>query len=343
MLKPQVVDFSESNIAKFGTELEFKIKKASAEGEPEFKQFASPKSGTYLWRVHNFKLEPCITDDVANFFRGDSYLAVSIVGTGSTKTFDIFYWIGDQTTLDEAGTAAYKAFELDNVLSQKAVQYREVCGEESDKFMRVFPSARFLDGGYDSGFHHVTATEHKNRLLRVYTDSLREVPAVWSSLRSNGIFILDCGSIVYQWTGDKASIRLKTPAMQAVRYLDDSRGSNVTIVTLSQEENNKEFAAVLGSPGNEPVVEEVTTAGELSLNVSDGDTSRRNRSPGMVRITKYDNKFSYVPVRESDGAVYIEDNGNRCLVYGKLPLAAFCVMAYFKWAGRRPCSVEFAR
>lgn len=333
MLKPQTISILESNIANFGTEIEFKVKKASAEGEPEFKQFANPKSGTYLWRVRNFKLEPCFPDDVANFFRGDSYLAVSIVGTGASKTFDIFFWIGDQTTLDEAGTAAYKAFELDNVLNQKAIQHREVYGEESDKFMKLFPSARFLEGGYDSGFHHVKAEEHKTRLFRVHEDSLREVPTVWGSLRSDGIFILDCGSTVYQWTGDKAPSKLKAVAMQAVRYLDDSRDSNVNVVTLAQDDNCREFALALGSPGGK--VEEVSTVVNLPLG--------RNRSLGALRITKYDGKFSNVDVRESDGAIYIEDNGSRCLVYGKLPVASFCVMAYFNWAGRPPCAVEFAR
>lgn len=40
--------------------------------------------------------------------------------------------------LDEAGTAAYKTVELDDVLNGAAVQHREVQGEESSQFRGYF-------------------------------------------------------------------------------------------------------------------------------------------------------------------------------------------------------------
>jgi hypothetical protein len=40
---------------------------------------------------------------------------------------------------DEYGTAAYKTVELDTFLDDKAVQYREVQGSESQLFLGYFP------------------------------------------------------------------------------------------------------------------------------------------------------------------------------------------------------------
>ena len=308
-------DISATNIALFGTDIEYKIKRASAEGEPEFRQFiGGATAGTYLWRIHDFKLE-CCNSVPAMFFRGDSYLALDMSDRAS-----IFYWIGSNTTLDEAGTAAYKAFELDNVLGTKAVQYREVCGSESEKFLSLFPSAIFLDGGFDSGFNHVTGKEYKNRLLQVYEDHTEEVPMTWKRLVSSGAFILDCGLTLYQWIGATAPAKLKASVMKVVRSIDNSRGDGVNVIVLT--ENTSEYAdfmKLLGGDG-------------IHRNVPEGD---------RPRIVRYQNgSFSIVNEIGRD-AIYIVDNGTECTVYGELPLASFCTMAYFTWAGKKPLHTRF--
>ena len=52
--------------------------------------------------------------------------------------WDIHFWIGDESTQDEYGTAAYKTVELDDFLKRRAVQYREVQEHESSRFLRLF-------------------------------------------------------------------------------------------------------------------------------------------------------------------------------------------------------------
>ena len=82
--------------------------------------------------------------------------------------WDVSFWIGNESTQDEYGTAAYKTVELDDFLGRKAMQHREVQGAESKRFLRYFPKGiKYLKGGVASGFKHVEAEKREPVLLRV--------------------------------------------------------------------------------------------------------------------------------------------------------------------------------
>lgn len=67
---------------------------------------------------------------------------------------------------DEGGTAAIKTVELDAALGGRAVQYREVQGHETEKFLSYFkPCIIPQEGGVASGFKHAEPEEHKIRLF----------------------------------------------------------------------------------------------------------------------------------------------------------------------------------
>lgn len=363
MLRQETLDISQTNLANFGTELEYKIKQAAADGEPAFKRWvvssteAGPVTGTFLWRVKNFRLEEVSGDHTPDFFRGDCYLALAVTGSKQRPTCNIFYWIGDNTSIDEAGTAAYKAFELDNVLTARglhATQYREVCDAESDLFLSYFPGMRIIMGGYDSGFHHVEAQEHKKRLLRVYRDTVVEVPLQWSSLRTNGVFILDAGKTIYQWSGRKVEVRLRAPAMAAVRALDDIRSINSQVIVLTEGETNADtdnFARELGvdivviGTSITTIPEEVlVTRGFSFTGVQDPITGRSvANSFHTIRYVTWDGStFNEVKSKPTEG-IYIEDTPQYCTVYahGATVIAALCAMAYFTWAKKRPVTTKF--
>ena len=141
--------------------------------------------------------------------RTDSYIVLLTAKDedGGLK-WDVFFWIGSESSQDEDGVAAYKANELDDLLGGVPVQHREVEGRESDEFVECFPKGiTYLEGGVDSGFRKVedAKTDHFNRLYRVYkkpnNHSARcyDVPLKCSSLNDGDAFLLDAGDKINTW------------------------------------------------------------------------------------------------------------------------------------------------
>lgn len=118
---------------------------------------------------------------------------------------DIHFWLGQDTTQDEAGTAAYKTVELDDRLDGVPVQHREVQSNESDLFLSYFPNhtIEILKGGIESGFNHVEAKKYQPRLLHVkgtrQNIRVSQVALACKSLNSGDAFILDLGLEIIQW------------------------------------------------------------------------------------------------------------------------------------------------
>ncbi|CAG0918118.1 unnamed protein product, partial [Notodromas monacha] len=124
------------------------------------------EAGLKVWRVENFELVPF--DKVGQFYTGDSYVVLHTKENNGSFSWDIHFWLGNETSQDEMGTAAIKAVELDDVLGGVPVQYREVQGAESSKFLSYFKKGiRYLPGGIKSGFTHVDPDAFEKRLFHV--------------------------------------------------------------------------------------------------------------------------------------------------------------------------------
>lgn len=152
MLKPRTPDWHETNLALFGSDIEKKIKKASADGEPQWGG-AGVAAGVQTWRIESFKVVPWPRSKYGRFHTGDSYIVLHTYAPEPQKNprklaWQIHFWIGKESSQDEYGTAAYKAVELDNKLGMAAVQFREAEGYESDAFKKLFGGMLvYLKGG----------------------------------------------------------------------------------------------------------------------------------------------------------------------------------------------------
>ncbi len=178
---------------------------------------------------------------------------------GSKKAFNLYFWLGRESSQDEIGVAAYKTVELDDLLGDAPVQHRELDGFESEKFLRLFKQFNVLTGGYDSGFTKVKPEEFKPRLLHLKgakksTIVVREVESKRSSLNEGDSFILDTGKVIYIFNGTGSGIWEKTRAQQVGRTITAAlgRGGIKKKVIGSTDEDEKAFWDALGGFGEVP-------------------------------------------------------------------------------------------
>ncbi|KAL3841068.1 hypothetical protein ACJIZ3_025659 [Penstemon smallii] len=194
--------------------------------DPAF-QGAGQKAGIEIWRIENFHPVPVPNSSHGKFFNGDSYVILKTTALkNGVLRHDIHYWLGKDTSQDEAGTAAIKTVELDAALGGRAVQYREVEGHETEKFLSYFkPCIIPQEGGVASGFKHAEAEEHQTRLYVCkgkHVVHVKEVPFARSSLNHDDIFILDTDSKIFQFNGSNSSIQERAKALEVVQYVKDT-------------------------------------------------------------------------------------------------------------------------
>ena len=181
------------------------------QADPELAR-AGRRNGVEVWRVENrrgdgagmaatFGVARWPEDRTGDFYRGDSYLVLLTAElSDGKKEYDIFFWLGSESSQDERAVAAVKAVELDSVLGGRPVQHRETEGKESQLFQSMFRSIRYLDGGIESGFTHAKPEEYEPKLFQVkktkHTTRAFQVPLSVKSMHQGDCFVLDLGKEV---------------------------------------------------------------------------------------------------------------------------------------------------
>jgi hypothetical protein len=154
------VEFINSNIALFGSDLEHKVKETAAACE---KAWEGVETGPALrvWRVERFHVVNWPVPMYGQFHTGDCYIVLKRLFDRPPHAYSVHFWLGAESTIDERGTAAYKTVELDTRLGGIPVEYREVQGSESDLFKSYFGiPITYLPGGVESGMRHVDKAEY---------------------------------------------------------------------------------------------------------------------------------------------------------------------------------------
>ncbi|KAF8568910.1 hypothetical protein P879_03332 [Paragonimus westermani] len=246
--------WQDTNLALFGSDEDRRVKKESAmEEEAWVPVLHTHEPRIFVWRIENFKVRPINEHDYGQFYNGDSYIVLNISKKNDTLAYDVHFWIGQHSTQDEYGTAAYKTVELDTLLDGAAVQHREVENHESKLFKSYFPTIRILNGGVKSGFRHVTPNEYQPRLLHFCLQEkeklvvMSEVELSASSLNSGDVFILDLGTTAFQWNGKHSNKEERYQAAQFLHTLESERLGRCKTTVLDEEsvEDNDEFLRAL--------------------------------------------------------------------------------------------------
>lgn len=183
------------------------------------------------------------------FHTGDSYI---LLKTNKSKSgalsWCIHFWLGEETSQDEAGIAAYKTVELDDFLGGGPVQYREVQGSESSLFLSYFKNTggiEYLPGGVESGFRKVERDVYTTRLLHLKgkrTVKVTEVPIQLSSLNKGDVFILDMGLTLFIFNGESANKYEKAKGIDvATKINSDERHGRAQIKIINDDIKNEEF------------------------------------------------------------------------------------------------------
>jgi gelsolin len=214
-----------------------------------------------IWRIEKFKVVSWPKDLYGSFYSGDSYICLNTYkekGKDALK-WDLHFWLGQHTTQDEAGTAAYKTVELDTLLDDGPVQHREVMGHESDLFLSYFPNIRMMEGGVDSGFKHVEPEKYTPRLLHLKGKKkvrTMQVDKTVASLNSGDVFILDVGLKVFKWEGKTSGMFEKNKGREVCDAIKTERKGKVTVANIREgdkDADSQEFFKHLGGSVDSPI------------------------------------------------------------------------------------------
>lgn len=243
-------------------------------------------------------------------------------------SWDVHFWLGLETSQDEAGAAAILTVQLDDLLNGAPIQHREVQEHESQLFLGYFKNGkrrrfgsnrsyetlllligvRYQSGGVASGFTKVTTNaDGEKRLFQVKGKRnvrVRQVALSISSMNKGDCFILDAGRDIHVYVGTNAKRVEKLKAISAANQIRDQdhngRASVHILDEFSTLSDQEEFFHVLGSGSPEEVPEE--SAGE-------DDDAFESKDTATVTLYK---------VSDDGGSLQVESISTRPLTQGIL-------------------------
>jgi len=300
-----------------------KLKEQAAHHEPAW-QVTGKGPGLHIWRIQQFKVHAITEKDYGVFYDGDSYIILhTYKGGGDHLLHDIHFWLGLETSQDEAGTAAYKTVELDDFLKGEPTEHREVQGYESDLFRSYFVKGmQLLHGGVESGFHHVTKpADYKPRLLQICGDKhpmCVQVDLTISALNSGDVFVLDAGLHIYQFIGAHSSVLERGKATQIAQGIEDSREGKAEKHVLHEGDTShsaQHFWQILGHTGPQTIAATSTTTTATKPPVKKELFRMHENATGHLEMTSIASDTDIKRSMLTSDDVYILDKGDHVYVW----------------------------
>ena len=196
------------------------------------------------------------------FYSGDSYIIFSSSAYGEPGGMKaksgvhggrveqhIHFWLGEDTSQDEAAVAAYKSVELDEHLGGSPIQHREVQAQESKRFIAYFKNGvRYLKGGVKSGLSHYVE-DKSPKLFQVKGKRkplVRQTSLIhWREMNHGDSYVLDVPEeeVAFVWQGNASNRFEKLQAAKFAQTLKVEHGSpnyQVVVIQDGQEEADQQ-------------------------------------------------------------------------------------------------------
>mmetsp|Transcript_5939 Transcript_5939/g.8933 ORF Transcript_5939/g.8933 Transcript_5939/m.8933 type:complete len:402 (-) Transcript_5939:54-1259(-) len=298
----------DSNVAGIGSKENRDLRKAAAASDKQFKG-AGQKVGLEVWRVENkrtkndtpdFGVNRVKKEDYGSFFSGDSYIVLNTYKQKDENgkptdalAWDVHFWLGNDSSQDEIGVAAYKTVELDDLLDDGPIQHRELQGSESRLFQSYWKEMVYMQGGHPSGFRKVKPEEYEPRLLMVRrtkrTTKAFQIPVAANNMNHGDSFVLDAGLKIYLWVGSESSAFEKSKAANLQSNIVASRQGKAKKVNEADDEFWKILGGSLSDVRNsdDPFLLDENVAGkDENLNPDTIKLYRISDESGSITMTK---------------------------------------------------------
>ncbi|ESN93094.1 hypothetical protein HELRODRAFT_96186 [Helobdella robusta] len=218
--------------------------------------------GISCWEMDNF-LPNLLSEALhGKFYDADCYIVLkTTIDEKSNYQWSIWFWIGQNASLDKKAAAAIHAVHLRNFLGAECRTIREEQDDESDEFLDLFENGLlYIEGGRTTcGFFTVEETVHQNRLYKVseqLTLTLDACPLEVQTLDHRHVFIVDCGKIIYVWMGRKSKLMIRSKArLIAEKMNKNERKGQTEVVGVNQGLEEAEFWEIFGGPPLSPIME----------------------------------------------------------------------------------------
>jgi len=216
-----------------------------------------PDDGTgekKVWRIENLDLVEVPEAQVNNLYNGDCYVIQYTYGGGENI---VYFWQGNNCTIDERGASALHAARIDNEeLGGSAMQVRVVQGDEPRHFIKMFGGQLVvLNGGKGSGFRNSqqddTVDDSAVKLFKIKSatgeaDSRAVQVAAEGGLTADDAYILCDGKTVIIFAGEERE-ELQEEVDQALRFAGILYPDVEAKVVKMGEDGEDEFWSILGA------------------------------------------------------------------------------------------------
>jgi len=301
MSKADASRIAGTNLEHIGSAAHRELRQNAARGERAWDGIeGSDEERVRVWRIEKFNVVHWPEDQYGDFYTGDSFIILNSYKEEDALKYNVHFWLGKETTQDEAGTAAYKTVELDDLLGDLPVQYREVEGHESKHFKTLFPVMNIMQGGVETGFRHVEPESYPHRLFHIHGRKRKceatEVPMSVEQLNSSDCFVLDTGAKAIRFLPPGASVWEKRASNDFVNNLHSHRNGRLEKSVIEWDDDSPDAEEFWGHFGGKPdELGETSAAQQAKAAEEEAFASHVNC---IYHVTDEDGEMSVTKVQE---------------------------------------------